>query len=793
MNWSARRVSRKRAWLHQFFRPVRPEEIPAEERFEYNQFLQRARQFAILKGCINAALLLLYMFTLFADTPITVLITLIDGLVLILYVLLVRRWPALSTTILLTTTALAISAAEVVSGYQTATSGVLYAALIVGGAILLFDSRGIAVVTACITSVYLLTFLLETPEVFGPSAIIPVQMSLLTHRAVIRVTTMHTFAFLALGAASGILTNLYQQFLQTRSQSGFLSALLEGFQDISVDMDLSTLLQRIAERAVATIPDAERALLMLQENVEMVILGAAGFGPLPMVGKRIPLEEVSPYLETLPSRITDLPERLSEALLPPQAEQPRKSPPSQVTLFFPIHVRGDMHILMAVTNPHSADAFDAEAQQALDLFAHQAAVAIDNAHLYAESNQRLQEALALHGIGQEITSLLRMNDLVPAIYRHITQAMEAPSFIIGVQDPTSGGITLHSPIDAGRIFPDMTVPPEGALGWVIRQQRPLRCGEFEKDLLDYPDIKLQPFGEMSIPRSVLVVPLQVEKRVIGVLSVQSLQAQAYSEHDERLLSSLASYVAVAVQNARLYAELQQKAQELQQKQAELQGLIAAVSQRLQGPVEALAGFARLLRETAKDRFPENELDYLKRIERNSRSISQLIRDMIFLSRLDQVGEENEPIALSTLVRGVSTHLELERQGIALSIPDDLPTIYADPVLMWTFFSNVLENACRLLWGRPSPRIDVECAIVADGYRLCVRGNGETIPKESLDRAFELFFPFGNAEGAGIGLAVAQRIGQRYGGRMWVESEAGQGTSFCILLPREQGPNPEETL
>ncbi len=768
----------QRGWLEHFFRPVHPERLNAEERFEYTQFLSRAHSFVLIKAIINALIVLLYLFTILPKWPATFVTALVDGLLLIPYVFAVRRWPVLSSTVLLTLTALAISIADAVSGYQTSTSGVLYVILIVAAAVLLLHSRNIAIVSATITATFLITYLLEIPGLWGGGrGVIPVEMSLESTEAMIRVLGLHTLAFLGVGAISSVLTHMYRQLLETRSQRGLLTALLEGFQEISANLDLEALLQRLAERAVATIPDADRAVLLVQDGNEMVVRGAAGYGALDLIGLRLPLADQPPDWHRAPMRIDDPKERVLEVFAPEEAQLMQQLPPGRVTVVVPVQIEESSHIVLAVTNTRRADAFDAEAQQILDIFVHQAAVAIENARLYAEAQTRLQEALALHRVGQEIASLLRMHDLVPAIYQHIQEALPAPSLTIAVQDPQKEGLALLSPIDLGELFPDTTVSTEGVAAWVIRNGRPLRSGNLVQDLAAYPEIRPQQFGHTEfVATSMLAVPLKVGDQVIGALSVQSPQRDAYDADDERLLSSLANYVAVAVQNARLYDEIQQK-------QVELQGLVSAVSQRLQPPVESLAGFARLLQEGAAGRLNPEEQDYLERIERNSRWIAQLVQDMLFLSRMDQLHEEHEPIALSTLARGVSTHLELEGQGVQVAIQDDMPVVLADPVLAWTLLHNLLQNAQNLLRGAAHPRIEIGCSEAEGYYRLHVRGNGETLPAQDLAHLFELFFPVGSTEGAGIGLAIAQRIGQRYGGRAWAEAEPTGGTAFHVLLPK----------
>lgn len=780
MNPRSANPSQSREWMVRLIQPVHPNELNPEERFAYSHFLYRARNLVIIKAVLNALLVVLFLFTVMPDAPGTVLIALADGLLLIPYYFLARRWPALSTIGLLSLTAVAISAADAASGYQTFTSGVFYAALIVAGAVLLLHPRNVAIVTASVTAIFVATYLLEMTRV------VPVEMTLLTPRAILRVMTLHTLSFLGLGALSGVLAQLYRQLLVTRSQRDIQLALQEGFRDITADnVGLPTVLQRIAERAVAVLPTADRALLMVQEGEVLVVRGAAGHPAPQPIGQTVPVELFERYLHGSPMVASDLPERLRTVPLPETLSWMHATPPSQSTFVYPLKILERRHILLVVSNIHNATAFDEAERGIIDLFAHQAAVAIENAHLLADAQERLQSEIALSRIGQEIASHLRMPELVPAIYRHIAQVMDAPSFLIATKHPQGNDLYLLSSIDFGQVVPAQVIPAQGVLGWVMRNRRTLRLGDAQQEIAAFPEIRIQPLGEASfVPGSLLAVPLLVGNQVVGALSVQSPDPHRYNERDENLLANLANYIAVAVQNARLYDEVQRK-------QDELQGLITAVAQRLQGPVEALIGFGRLLKEDGAPSMVGVQREYLERLERNSYWIAQLAQDMLFLARLGQV-QEIEPIALGTLVRGVVTHLELEQQGIGVTIQPDMLTLYADPVLLWAYFHNVLQNACRLGQDIPSPEIRVGWALVPEGYQLSVQTNGRALTPEQLQHAYELFFAIGEPEGVSLSLATARRIAEHYGGRVWAAAAVEGGTIFNLILPQALGENREDS-
>jgi len=761
-------------WMVRLIRPVHAEELDPEERFSYNHFLYRVRNLVIIKAMINALMAVLFLFTVMPDSPGTVLMAIADGLLLIPYYFLARRWPALSTIGMLSLTAVAVSAADALSGYQTFTSGVFYAILIVAGAVLLLHPRNIAIITFLVTLIFVATYLLEMTHV------IPVQMTLLTPRAVLRVMALHALSFMGLGAASGVLAQLYRQLLLTRSQRDIQLALQEGFHDITANVDLHTMLQRIAERAVSTLPNVDRAFLVVQEGEKLVVRGAAGSAPLNPIGIKFPMDLLDYLPADNPTTMTTVLENFRKFIPPDLLTEWPTLPLGQAIFFYPLHTQEDRHVLLVVSNTRSDEAFDEKARRILDLFAHQAAIAIDNAQLLATAQESLHSEIALSRIGQEIASHLRMPELIPAIHQHLSQVINTSAFLIAVKSSPGDALQLLSPIDGEKVQSNRMISTQGILGWVMRNRRTLRFGDMHREVATYPDIQILTRG--PIHNSLLAVPLLIGDQVIGVLSVQSPQTHIYDQRDEDLLTNLANYIAVAVQNARLYDEVQQN-------QDELQGLIAAVSQQLQGPAEALLGFGHLLRESLTSSLTEEQDEYLERLERNSYWISQLVEDMLFLSRLDQVQEETEPITLGTLVRGVATHLELEEQGIKVTIEPDMPTLYADPVLLWAYFRNVLQNACRLFPGITDPQINIECTLTAEGYQLSVQANSQALTPEQLPQAYELFFPIGGQENMGIGLAIARRIGEHYGGSVWAATD--RGTTFNLILPTELGIDRED--
>lgn len=305
---------------------------------------------------------------------------------------------------------------------------------------------------------------------------------------------------------------------------------------------------------------------------------------------------------------------------------------------------------------------------------------------------------------------------------------------------------------------------------------------------------LAALDNLAPTRASVLLPLIGREGPLGLLIFSStLQPEALDEETCQQLSLFAQQATIALENARLVDRLQQslrklerKTQELQLRQEELRSLVATISERLQGPIEALSGFVHLLRGSAAPRLTAEEREYLQRIDRISSWIAGLVRDMLFLSRIDVLGEEPEPIALNTLVRGVATHLQMEHDGVAVNVQAGMPVVQADPVLFWHLFSNLFQNARRLLPENGQQRIDVRCEPLPGSFRVEVHCPGAEISEGEQEHLFDLFPQRGRqSNGPCIGLGLARRIAQRYGGQLWVQATPGKGVTFCLLLPEQQ--------
>ena len=240
---------------------------------------------------------------------------------------------------------------------------------------------------------------------------------------------------------------------------------------------------------------------------------------------------------------------------------------------------------------------------------------------------------------------------------------------------------------------------------------------------------------------------------------------------------------------RLNEELEQRVllrtAELEATTRELDAFAYSVSHDLRAPLRSLAGFSEVLLEDYADVLDETGRGYLGRIGANAARMARMIDDLLDLSRASRVELRRQPADLSAIAREVAGEL---REGdpdrpVDVVIADGL-TADGDPHLIRLVLQNLLGNAWKFTGRRDDARIEVAAVSDGDPAVFTVRDNGAGFDMRYMGRLFDPFQRLHSSsefEGTGIGLAIVQRIVQRHGGRIWAESEPGQGAVFSFTL------------
>ena len=281
------------------------------------------------------------------------------------------------------------------------------------------------------------------------------------------------------------------------------------------------------------------------------------------------------------------------------------------------------------------------------------------------------------------------------------------------------------------------------------------------------------------PQSLIVAPLIARGKVLGVMLLAA-QERTYTQDDLHLAEELARRAAIAVDNARLYADAQRAIAARDQ-------LLAAVSHDLRNPLGVVMMSTAFLRELLPDGGPQVSRQ-LEMIGRSAGQMNGMIEDLLDVARVDagRLAVDATPVAASALLLEAADLLRplAEKNGITLLVDDggELPRVLADSNRVLQVFSNLGGNAVKF-----TPRggtIALGADLDGGALRFHVADTGLGMPAEHLPHLFDRFWQASRNDrrGIGLGLAIVQGIVAAHGGRVWAESTPGEGSTFYFTLP-----------
>ncbi len=405
--------------------------------------------------------------------------------------------------------------------------------------------------------------------------------------------------------------------------------------------------------------------------------------------------------------------------------------------------------------------------------------------------QYLREMEVLNQAGQALNASLNLDEVLATTLEWACSLLNATACSVWLFDSEGGELVCRRARGPHRktVSGWRLTPGEGLAGWVAETGESLIVADTRTEARHFKGVEHETGLAL---RSILSVPLRVKETVIGVLQVLDESAGRFRHTDRMLLESLMSPAAIALENARLYESLQQRMAELEQAQVQLVQagrmaaigeLAAGVAHELNNPLMAVLGFSELLLE----RTPADDPDYrrLEAIHRGAGRARDIVSNLLSFSR--QTGFRPTQTNLNLIVEEALALIRLRLKSRHVAIEEhyapDLPPLWLDAGRMKQVVLNLLTNALDAMPG--GGRLMVRTEEVEGETALHVSDTGEGIPGEHLARVFEPFFttkPVG--DGSGLGLSVSLGIVQEHGGRIEVESEEGEGSTFTVWLPAE---------
>lgn len=438
----------------------------------------------------------------------------------------------------------------------------------------------------------------------------------------------------------------------------------------------------------------------------------------------------------------------------------------------------------------------------LNLLAEQAAVAIRNASSFAESQRRLRDMSALVDMAKQVTGNLKLQSVLQTTVRILQGLMNARASTITMLTDDGVGLIVKAAVGINPEFMNARMELGESISGVVVQNAEM---VYIRDSYSDPDFLF--FDE--VVRSLLVVPLIVRDKPVGTLTIDSDRPHAFTESDTQLMTIAAAQVSVAIANARLFEELEDRAAELAVAYDELKEsdrlkdeLVQNVSHELRTPLTFVKGYVDLLMDGDKGLLTPEQQEYLQIVSDKTDDITRIIEDIITLQRIDSGNLQLEVMPMADLLKTavVNHRLVADKRGLSIThtIPEGtMGLVRIDKGRINQVLDNLIGNAFK--FSPDGGMIHLSMAENENEVLVSVLDEGIGMPPEKHQRIFERFYQIDGSSrrrfgGTGIGLAIVKRIIDAHDGKIWVESEINKGSAFFFTLPivkqdiAEQVPN-----
>ncbi len=457
----------------------------------------------------------------------------------------------------------------------------------------------------------------------------------------------------------------------------------------------------------------------------------------------------------------------------------------------------------------NASPFNARECELLEEFAVQGAIVMRQVALMralesrgAELASKVAQLEALREVGDAVGSSLDLDEVLDQIVSNAVRLTRTDGGSIMEYDESSDSFHVRA---ASGSSPALLKQLRGIT--IDRESTLVGRAATGRRTLEVPDLagaELDPHLDALLRdgwRSVLAVPILRGDRIVGVLVIRRRSTGSFGPHVE-LLETFAGQSALAIVNARLFGELQTKTRELEIASQHKSEFLASMSHELRTPLNAVIGFSEVLLDRMFGDINERQDEYLRDIWNSGKHLLELLNEILDLSKVEAGQMVLEPSAFSLssaveyCVTMVRERAALHAITVTVEVADDIETIEADELRFKQVVLNLLSNAVKFTpaGGKVSLRAYREGA----DLMVTVTDTGIGVPVEDQERIFESFQQGRRGapkeEGTGLGLTLSRRIVWLFGGRMWLKSSSGEGSTFGFSIPRvlkpgdEVGPN-----
>jgi signal transduction histidine kinase len=610
-----------------------------------------------------------------------------------------------------------------------------------------------------------------------------------------QIKLLETFAAQAVIAIENV--RLFQELKESLEQQTATSEILGVIA--SSPTDIQPVLDVVAANAARLCGATDAVIYRVDGEV---IYPAAVFGSMPPAPKGTSINRRTPLCRAIVDRqsvhVADLLAEVDNEF--PDSKAIQQITGTRTSLATPLLREGTsigaIHVRRNEVRP-----FSDKQIKLLETFADQAVIAIENVRLFQELEARTRELAqsvgelrALGAVSQAVSSTLDLETVLSTIASHAVQLSGTDCGVIYEYDEGEKEFDLRaSHRMETEVVESLRAAPihlgEGATGRAATMRAPVQVSDISNER-EYTAARARPLLIRLGYRSALSVPLLREQQIMGALTVWRRQSGEFKPEVINLLQTFATQSALAIHNARLFREIQEKGQQLELASKYKSQFLASMSHELRTPMNAVLGYTRMLLMNVYGELPEKVKDVHQRIDKSGRHLLGLINDVLDFSKIEagQLTLTINPYSIKDVIQAVVTgtqSLATEKKlELRITAPGDLPAASGDERRIAQVLLNLVGNAIKFT---DAGEVRIHAAATDGALAVSVADTGPGISPADQEHIFE---EFRQAEGSiaqrkggtGLGLAIAKKIVELHGGKIWVESEVGKGSKFTFTLP-----------
>jgi signal transduction histidine kinase len=562
--------------------------------------------------------------------------------------------------------------------------------------------------------------------------------------------------------------------------------------------DLNPVLKTLIETA-ARLCHAEKAFIYRLDGEAYRL--AVGYGLSPKVRQIEEQASIYPSRGTLVGRVALEKQTIhvADALADPDYEVKAGEEIDQVRTMLGVPLQRKGTVIGVVTLARGrVDPFTDRQIELVTTFADQAVIAIENVRMLTELQAQtralqrsVEEMKALGEVGQAVSSTLDLQTVLGTIAARAVPLSGADGGAFYAYEEASGMLRLQASYQLeDELVRALTEAPihlgEAAAGRAAVQRRAVQMPDIDVG----PRYPLHEIVWRLGYRALLAVPLLNEERIIGALTVLRRTPGAFSEEVVRLIQAFATQSALAIQNANLFHEIEETGRQLAVASRHKSEFLANMSHELRTPLNAILGYTELIQDNIYGQVPDTIREILDRVQNSGRHLLGLINAVLDLSKIEagqltlSIVDYSMKEVVQTVVMATEALVAEKKLALRISISEHLPRGEGDERRITQVLLNLVGNAIKFT---VAGEIAVHANAADGAFQVSVSDTGPGIAAADQQRIFEEFQQVDSSStrekgGTGLGLSISKKIIELHGGRIWMESELGRGSTFRFTLP-----------